>query len=91
MILNPFTWFVSLREKILALVAMVLVSLAIGWHLHTVWDDYMDTSALKTELARAQALPSKLIGFQHNLKATNVQATPCYSTKLPTDVLKLLK
>lgn len=91
MILNPFTWFVSLREKILALVAMVLVSLAIGWHLHTVWDDYMDTSALKTELARAQAVPGKQATFHQKLKATPDAKTSCFNTNLSPELLKLVR
>jgi hypothetical protein len=89
--INPLTWFVTLREKLLALTALVFICLGIGWHLHTVWDDYLDTISIKSQLARAQEVPAKLIDFNHKLKASNVQANPCYNTKLPADLLRILR
>lgn len=91
LLLNPFTWFVSLREKLLALAAVILLSLGMGWHFHTVWDDYLDTSVLRSQLARAQAVPGKQSAFHQKLQATPDVKTPCFSTPMSPSLLKLVR
>lgn len=89
-LLNPLTWFVSLREKILALIALFLIGLAAGWSVHTIVDEAFDDHRAKTQLKIALVAPAKISKFQQALKKTHVEQTPCYSTSIPVDVLKLL-
>lgn len=89
--INPFSWFISLREKLLALLAFGLFSLGIGWHLHTIWDGYIDSGTVKHQLERAKEAPAEISKFHQALRKTNVEKTECFNTPIPDDVLKLLR
>jgi len=87
---NPFTLISTVREKILFCVALLLVGLALGWHLHSMWDAWLNSGNLRAQLVQAQEAPGKIIDFHQKLKKTNVQNEECYNKPLPPAVLNLL-
>lgn len=89
--LNPLSWFITLREKILALIAILLIGFAAGWHVHTVVDHALDYHSKTVQLERAQKAPAAISKFTQDLRKTHVETTPCYGTVIPDDVAKLLR
>lgn len=92
MLLNPFSWFVTAREKLLAFAAYTLVILYGGWHLHSIWDGYIDSGNIKNQLERAKEAPAAISKFHQKLRETHAEKTEaCWDVALPDDVRQLLQ
>lgn len=90
-LLNPLTWLVTTREKILFCVAILLVGVATGWHIHSITDAYLNYSSVEKQLDRAKQAPAAISKFNQALRKTHVEKEPCYSVAIPADTLKLLR
>jgi hypothetical protein len=91
MLLNPLSWFVTTREKVLAAAAYTLLIVWGGWHLHTMWDVYINEGNVKSQLERAKEAPAAISKFNQALRKTHVEKTQCFDTPIPNDVLDLLR
>lgn len=81
----------SFEGKLLFVLAVLLGGLLSGWHLHSVWDAYWDTSSLKNQLAKAQAVPGKINTFHKKLKDAHVETDPCWNTPVPVAARNLVR
>lgn len=92
MSINPLSWFVTTREKVLAAVAYTLLIVWGGWHLHTIWDVYINEGNVKNQLERAKEAPAAISKFHQKLRETHADQTEaCFATRMPDDVIELLK
>ena len=92
MLLNPLSLLVTTREKLLAFVAYTLIILWGGWHLHSIWDGYIDSGNVKQQLERAKEAPAAISKFNQKLRATHAEKTEkCWDVTMPDDVIDLLQ
>ena len=91
MIFNPFSYFVSLKAKLIGLAVVVALSMAAGWHVHKTIIDAENLHSTELQLEKAKEAPGKIINFHQQLRKTNVDKEACFNTKLPDATLKLLR
>jgi hypothetical protein len=66
--IDMLSGFVTLREKILAFIAYTGIVIATGWHLHTIWDNHMNSDNIKHQLERAKEAPAEISKFNQQLR-----------------------
>lgn len=89
--MNPLSWFVTLREKLMAIVALFLMGLVVGWHLHSVVDTYFDNLDKSAQLYKAKEAPAKIIDFNQKMRAAHAEKDACANQSIPPAVLDLLR
>lgn len=90
-LISLFGVFASLRAKLIGLAVMAAVCGYGGWYAHGVWSDHTELASVKDERDTALKAPAIIMKKHQDLRKTNVDKDPCFGTKLPDDVIRLLR
>lgn len=80
----------STYETYLKISVIVVYSIFI-WHCHTIYDNSKETIAVKQELKAVNKGQNEIIKFNQQLRESDANKDPCFNTRHPASVSRLLK